>query len=183
MGRWVRLFSLLLFLALAGCSSFRLVGEADPEITSRINDYHLAATSFVLQAEKNAGAAEGRFDSAASKSFYAEQGGVLANLIVRAEAADLGTKCPTQFAEALFARIDQLALEDAALAVDRQNDLRGGTEAGCTVVIMRHLRQAHRSLELVHESEGVLRPPASTISLDLIYDAVRIALRNEQLKQ
>lgn len=162
-------------LIMASCASFGGLDRYDPAIEAETNAYHIKTVAFVSATEKDAGLPAGQVTSERSKAFYSEQGAVLANLVVRAEAANAGGACAVDVVRAL---IPDLGLESDATVV------KASTQGvGCTVIVLRHLQSAHADLEAVHDSEIYLRPPVSTIALAAIGDAVRIVLRNEKEKR
>lgn len=167
--------SLSMAFALAGCSTLGWVDRYDASTVADINAYHIKAVAFISASEKDAGLPAGLATSERSKTFYSEQGAVLANLVVRADALNSGRICPIEAIRALLTVVDEATGEAAAAAP--------AEPAGCTVIVLRHLQAVHESLEEIHESEGYLRPPVSSQAQAQVGDAVRIALRNEEEKR
>jgi hypothetical protein len=160
----------VLCLVLAGCSSLGWVDRYDPSIVAEVNAYHVKTLAFVAVSENDAGLPAGLASSDRSKTFYAEQGAVLTNLVVRADAANRGRPC---LINAFKALLPELAEEMGASAVDALS---------CTGIILRVLQLAHAGLEERHQIEGYLRPPASTDALADINKAVLTTLQHEDEK-
>jgi len=160
----------------SGCSGPFSVGRYDSAIETGVNSYHIKASAFISEAEKNDGLSDGNFSSKKSTEFYSEQGAVLTNLIIRAQAADDGKPCPITMTNEVLT----FAPPHVSQTLQPKNE---NNRDGCTVVVLKHLKLTHTELENIHRESKYLRPPTSDIIASAIDDAVRIALKNEQAKK
>ncbi len=189
----------LSLLVLTSCA-VQLTEPYNAQIEEGLNAYHKSVVTFVRKMELAANKAEGRYDRPEVRAFYAESDGVLTNLVVKAEADAPGGNCAgsriaakgaeififqtTDQLSRVVARIDGVDAQQLSDSVAKLNDdsseLRRGS---CTVVVLNALRLNHQALESLHRDEVFLKPPISTIALDIIGDGVRVALINENAKK
>lgn len=187
---------------LAGCSSLNLVEDYDAQIEQSLNDYHKSFISFVTRMEQTAGTEAGSYGGEDARTFYSESAGVLANLVVRAEAKNPQGQCfaSSRVANGVSAVLVQSVdyfeqnkpdhgpvvtlSETVKQSLQELNDGTSDLATGsCTVVVLKALKLNHAIFQAIHEHNRYLRPPASTIGSDLISQAVEMAIITEQSKK
>jgi hypothetical protein len=162
----------------------------DAGIDAGISKYHKDVVKFVRDAEQN----KWPYAHAESRRFYSTAAADLSDIILRAEALAPSKKCITtelvaqgftaiqaQMA-ANVAQINDTRIKNfvASMDVTKAQELSLGS---CTVVVLKALKANNDILEAIHRKLNGLPPPASTISLEIISDTVRVALVNEVSKK
>lgn len=182
-------------VGLFGCSNIQLTDAYNPKIEDSLNAYHQSLVTFVKKMEMNAGTSEGEYGNRDVLDFYASSDGVLANLVLRAQADNPKAACvPSKLIEpgllsfvtktnAEFKSTQNSGVGSASLDEVSQNDLSQLGQGSCTVVVLQGIRQLQNILQGIHKNETYLQPPASTIALDNMEDGIRIALTNETAKK
>lgn len=179
-------------LALVGCADIRLTEPYNAEIEQGVNDYHKGLATFVKSMELEAGKPKGRYGSEEVRTYYSESEGLLANLVVKAEAEAPGGNCATShlaskavdsFVNKTAEQLAQIGSEAADVAAEMKSDTSVLQEGSCTVVVLKTLRLNHEILESLHRENEYLVPPLSTIALRNMEDGIRIALINENAKK
>lgn len=187
-----RLVGVFALLALVGCADIRLTEPYNAEIEQGINNYHKGLATFVKSMELEAGKPKGRYGSEEVRAYYAESEGLLANLVVKAEAEAPGGNCATSrlaskavdsFLNKTADQLAQVGGEASDVAAELRSDTSVLQEGSCTVVVLKTLRLNHEMLEEKHREKEYLVPPLSTIYLRTMEDGIRIALINENAKK
>jgi hypothetical protein len=186
-GRVLSVQSVFAAIFLAACT-LPFVDRYDADLEAGVNKYQKDVTKFVKDAEL--GGKSRRFGSTEAKAFYSTASADLSNAIIRAQAISTSGTCPTT--QAVNGMLEAIANDmDRAIGAYRIRDskihktlqdirnLLNTSEfasGSCTVVVMRALKANQDILELIHKTEGDLRPPASTLALQIIDDTARIAV-------
>jgi hypothetical protein len=187
----VAVFVTVLALLSGGCeTTLPNIERYDSSIDAGISKYHKDVVKFVKDAEQN----KWPYTHPESKKFYSTAAADLSDIILRADALSTSRKCITtelvaqgfgtiqaqmvaNVAQLNDARIQNFV---ASLDVTKAQELSQGS---CTVVVLKALKANNDILEAIHRKLNGLPPPASTISLEIISDTVRVALVNEVSKK
>jgi hypothetical protein len=194
--------ALLAALLAASCTTLQLVESYDPQIEKTLNEYHTDFITFVALMERSANTPEGAYSSDIAQKFYAKAAGLLANLVVRAEANNPGATCLpssvvasglgsllSRTVEAIpetnsgIAEIDALGAEIKEAAQEFSQGTSELSIGSCTVVVLKALQLNNAIFESIHKDERFLQPPVSTIGADIISDGVRLGIIVEQSKK
>jgi hypothetical protein len=182
---------------LAACTTLLNAPVYDPEIEAGLNQYHRDTTAFIKKMESLG--PEGAYGNPESRDFYAQNAGLLANLVVRAEASGARGTCELSKATTsglgalISGTVESIESQegDPGFVAEFKDDLktsltefnRGTSDlsvGSCLTVALMIVKSDHEVLESIHKDEVRIGPDLSRLLRKSLNDGVSIALINVQ---